>query len=154
MTALFTVFAFLFIQGSAFATPNNSGVEHAKSRLEELFLWKVSEGLSLKTQEEEHFRGEFKKLSQKRYKISEQIDETLDSMDKAANRKKVTNLLDRYRTQLKNYNDVQIEEVRVMRRIFGEKRMAQYLIMKRDLTQKLKNMLSNPSRPGSSAPKE
>ncbi len=130
------------------------GTEKAKSRLEELFLWKISDTLGLTNDEEEKFRANFKSLNDKKSKASQELDRLMTDMEKQADQKKLYQSLEDYNKSLASYNGVQLEEAKSMRKILGDTRFAQYLIMKRDLNQKLKNMLSTPSRPESAQPKD
>jgi hypothetical protein len=113
------------------------GTEKAKSRLEELFLWKISDTLGLTNDE-----------------ASQELDRLMTDMEKPVDQKKLSQSLEDYNKSLASYNNVQLEEAKSMRKILGDKRFAQYLILKRDLNQKLKNMLSTPSRPESAQPKD
>ncbi len=147
------LFTFFWVFSSVGANPPAT-TEKAKSRLEELFLWKVSDTLELSTNEEEKFKQNFKQLTEKKTKVGQDMDRVMSEIEKQKDQKKLSQSLEDYNKSLASYNNVQMEEARSMRKILGDKRFAQYLILKRDLSQKLKNMLSSPSRPESNPPKE
>jgi len=130
--------------------------EKARSRLEDLFLWKVSDTLELNTSQEEQFKVEFKRLNEKRSKNAQAMETLLKQFETEKDKEVATisSSIEKYKKALADYNQLQIEEVKNFRKIFGDKKFAQYLILKRDLTQKLKNLLSEPSRPESAQPKD
>lgn len=132
------------------ATPNS---EKARSRLEDLFLWKVSDTLNLSPDEENKFNLEFRNLSDKKLAAATEMEKITKELGAGADPKQLSKSLENYKSSLTRYNQVQIDELKSMRKIFGDKRFAQYLILKHDLTQKLKNLLSSPSRPESGLPK-
>jgi hypothetical protein len=139
--------------GSAGANPPPS-TEKAKSRLVELFLCKISDTLELSTDEEEKFRKSFHDLNEKKSRASQELDRLMTEMGKETDKKKLAKSLEAYNKNLISYNHVPVEEARVMRKLLGDKRFAQYLVLKRDLGQKLKNLLSSNSRSESNPPKE
>lgn len=150
-------YAFLLLwvwSPNIFGVNNLPTAEKAKSRLEELFLWKISDNLSLSTNEEEQFRQNFKRLNEKKSKASQDLDRLMGELEKPQDKKALSQRLEEYSKSLSSYNNVQIEEAKIMRKTLGDKRFAQYLVLKRDLNQKLKNMLSSPSRPESNSPKD
>jgi hypothetical protein len=130
--------------------------EKARSRLEDLFLWKVSDALELETSQEEKFKEAFRNLNEKRSKSAQTMDALLKQFEtgKASEGQALSGAIEKYKKALAEYNNVQVEEVQTFRKLFGDKKFAQYLILKRDLTQKLKNLLSDPSRPESAQPKD
>lgn len=143
---------FLFSNNLSAATEH----EKARSRLEDLFLWKVSDTLELNTSQEEKFKEAFKRLNEKRSQSAVTMENLLKQFEseKDKDSKDISISLEKYKKALSEYNHVQVEEVQTFRKLFGDKKFAQYLILKRDLTQKLKNLLSEPSRPESAQPKD
>ncbi len=149
--SVFLWFTMTQLEGVAAAKPP---AEKAKSRLEELFLWKISDSLELNATEEESFRNQFKLLSDKKNKAAQEMDRLTAELEGQTDLAKISRSLKGYNDQLMEYNSVQAEEIKVMRRVLGDRRFSQYLILKRDLNQKFKNLLSTPSRPESYQPKE
>ena len=105
-------------------------------------------------EEGEKFRSRFKQLNDKKIKASQDMDRLMAEIEKPTDQHSLAKKLEDYSRSLTAYNSVQVEEAKTMRKILGDKRFAQYLILKRDLSQKLKNMLSSPSRQEASTPKE
>jgi len=146
------LFCFLWMFSSVGANPAPSA-EKAKSRLEELFLWKMSDTLDLSTEEEEKFRTKFKELNERKAKSAQEMDRLMSDIERS-DPKALPKKLEAYNKSLVTYSNIQVEEAKSMRKILGDKRFAKYLILKRDLNQKLKNMLSTTSRPESNTPKD
>jgi hypothetical protein len=116
-----------------------------KSRLEELFIWRVSDTLSLSPDIESKFSAEFKKLSEKKAALGKEIEETLVEIEKSKDSPKIETLLTTYKKKVVEQSKISVEEVETFERLFGKQKFAQYLVLKRDLTQKLKDFVSSPS---------
>ena len=117
--------------------------EKMKQRLEQLFIWRVSDRLQLTPAEESKFTDEFHKLSEERAKLSQDLDVTLDQIDKEKdNSDKTSKLLADYTSELKKYNSMQGKEMDAMSHLFGTKKMVQYVLLKREMTQKFRDVLS------------
>jgi hypothetical protein len=115
-----------------------------KQRLEQLFVWRVSDRLSLTPSQEQEFSSEFHKISEERSKLSGKMDSLLDDMDKdKQDSSKVAKLLAEYELTLKQYNALQLREMEVMKRVFDSKKLAEYVLLKREMTQKFKDVLSS-----------
>lgn len=124
--------------------------EKMRQRLEQLFVWRVSDRLQLTPTQETKFTEEFHKLSDERSKLSQELDSTLDQIDKEKeNSDKSTKLLSDYTSALKRYNTMQSKEMDVMGHLFGTKKMVQYVLLKREMTQKFKDLLSSNATNGS-----
>ena len=120
--------------------------EKMKQRLEQLFIWRVSDRLQLTPGEESKFTDQFKKLSEERAKLSQELESTLDKIDKdKENSERTSKLLTDYTSVLRKYNQVQSKEMDVMSKLFGTKKMVQYVLLKREMTQKFKDVLSQQS---------
>ena len=132
-------------------------IQQNRSRMEELFIWKVSDALELPPKIETKFAQTYKRLTQERNdiaakleKIVEQINKTLSAPtppDKTSpqNDKQLKNLVEEYRKLMTQYGKIQLDEIEKINNLLGPKRFAQYLILKHQLTQKLKTLLSTPT---------
>ena len=130
---------------------HHEGSDKMKKRLEELFTWRVSDRLQLSSEEEAKFTDQFKKLSDERAKLYQDMDAVLDKIDREKdNTANATKLLGDYNSILKKMSQVQVKEMDVMTKLFGTKRMIQYVLLKREMTQRFKKVLSSNS-PGSVA---
>ena len=118
-----------------------------RNKVEELFLWKISDELKLSVPEEKAL-GEFvKSQSEKKSKLNEQTQANLRQLAEASgDAKKVDKLLVEHKKILKAYNDLNVEEVEQIQKKLGSARAAQYLVLKNDLTNRLKTLLASPDK--------
>lgn len=134
---------------SVFSQVKGQKSEKMRQRLEQLFVWRVSDRLQLSTQEENRFSGEFKKLSDEKMKLSQDLDSLLDQMEAAKDdKKKSSDLLREYGVTLKKYTQSQNKELEVMEHLLGPRKMVQYVLLKREMTQKFKDVLTQSSGSG------
>jgi hypothetical protein len=126
-----------------------------RQRLEQLFIWRVSDRLDLTTEEEEKFNEEYKKLSEERAKVTQKTDHILDQLSKEKTDKGKGKLLGEYEDALKDAN-LQLKELTAMKKIFDSKQLADYVLLKRDMFHKFRNVLisdtSAAKSPGPKAP--
>lgn len=115
-----------------------------KNRMEELFMWKVSDALALDQKEESEFKRVMEKIRDVRNKRTAKIDETLRKLDKADSKEK-PQLLAQYKDMLKEYNSCQVEEVEELEKLLGTERVAKYLVLKDQLLNRLKGALADAS---------
>lgn len=130
------------------------GANKAKSRLEELFVWRVSDTLSLSPEVETKFSSEFKRLSDKKAQLGKEIEELLVEIEKSKDSGKIESQLAIYKKKVTDQSRISVEEVETFEKLFGKQKFAQYLVLKRDLTQKLKDFVSNPSKGDSDTSKK
>ncbi len=116
--------------------------EKMRQRLEQLFIWRVSDRLRLTPEQENHFSSQFKKLTEDRAKLSQSLESLLDQIEKKkVNKKESATLLTEYKAQLKKYNQFQNEELDSMGKIFDSSKMIDYVLLKREMTLKFKDVL-------------
>jgi hypothetical protein len=125
----------------------------SRSRIEELFVWRVSDTLGLTPDVESRFSMEFKKLSEKKANLWDELESLLNAIDHEKDPKKLAASLAKYKKKMILHGKIQIEEFETFEKLFGKEKFAKYLVLKRDLTQKLKDFISTPSRPDSTPPK-
>ena len=130
----------LFVPNPSFSS------NKTKSRLEDLFVWRVSDTLELSPDVEAKFSAEFKRLSEKKAKLGKEIDDVLGEIEKSKDQSKVDAQLKAYKDKLSEQSRISLEEVETFEKLFGKQKFAQYLVLKRDLTQKLKDFVSTPSK--------
>lgn len=140
MTVLRFLFLLLFFNLSAnFLWAQGNGPE-PKNKFEELFIWKVSDELKLPTSEEKKFSDILRELNKKKSELSKKQDEMINQMaGKKIVDPKVS--LGKYKKVLDDYNQLQTREFEELKKILGDERMAKYLVIKRDLTNKVKSLL-------------
>lgn len=127
---------------------NLSAVE-SKSRVEELFIWKISDEMKLSVPEEKNFSDLIRSLNQRRQATNEELQLTIKKMSETKNIKDQEKLLATHRKLLKQYNDLTIEETDRIEKMFGTERAARYFVLKNDLTNRLKSVLAAPEKSSS-----
>lgn len=118
--------------------------EAPKSKLEELFIWKMSDELALKSEEEKQFAEMVRDLDQRKFDLNQQMQTHLEKMTSAKTEKEKANELAQYKKSLQSYNRISEEEIDRVQKILGTARTVQYLQAKKDLTNRLKSLLANP----------
>lgn len=131
------VFTLLFVQIAV-----ASNLDKNKSRVEELFLWRVSDSLGLKPNEEAEFNRIVKKSRESKQALDVKIAETLRKMESANSEKEHATLLGEYKKMLKEYNSCQTQELEQLEKLFGPQKLSQYLVLKDKLLAKLKDALT------------
>jgi hypothetical protein len=142
----------LSLQAIGFAAPTGVKTAH----LEELMIWKVSDELQLKSTEEKAFSQTVKNLNQEKAQLSEQLQQNLTSLQNEKSEKKIQDILKKYRQTLVAYSKLNEKEFDEMLKLLGTQRMSQYLLLKQEITQKIKGLLSAPaedSKPALPPPK-
>lgn len=122
------------------AQPGLAQTTEKRNRVEELFIWKLSEDLKLSVSEEKAFSDLVRELNKKRQQVNADLAASVEAMA-AASVKDRPKLLIRYKTLLKQYSDVSLEEIQRMEKILGAEKASVYLVKKAELTNKLKTLL-------------
>lgn len=112
-----------------------------KSQIDDLFLWKVSDQLKLSLKKEKDLADLLKKYSSLKIKINEQIEDTIEALGKKNDDKNYALRLKEYRRFLKNFNDLSLKELDDLQKLLGTKDLAQYLVIKQEFANKVKNIL-------------
>lgn len=115
----------------------------SRQRLQELFIWKVSDHLELSAEEDSKFRSILADLNKKKQKASIQMKASIRALDKEPNKSKRSELLSSYQKQLKLYLAVQEEEMTSLAKLFNEEKMAKYLVVKSKLTENLRVLMGS-----------
>ncbi len=123
-----------------------------RNRVEELFIWKISDEMKLAVPEEKMLSQALRRLNQKRAKANGALQENLKKMNQVKSSKEREKLLQEHRQLLKSYHELSLEELDLVEKILGPDRTSRYLILKNDLTARLKNLLATPGDKPVSAP--
>ncbi|MGZ3768354.1 MAG: hypothetical protein ACXVCP_03765 [Bdellovibrio sp.] len=130
-----------FISNSLFCS---AFAAEKKNQLEELLIWKMSDELKLTSVEEKKFTDILKELNKKKTDLNHSMQSSVDKMAKANSAKQKESELVSYRKSLQNYSRINEEEFDRLKPVLGADRMIQYLVIKQDLTNRIKTMLINP----------
>ncbi len=115
--------------------------KNSPNKIEDLFIWKISDELKLSTSEEKKFGEIFKKLNKKKSDLVHEHDDIMARLAKVEG-KDLKDVLKKYRDNLAETNKIPMQEFDEIKKLFGEDRIAKYLQVKRDLTNKVKNLLT------------
>ncbi len=152
----------LLIASAAFAEHPPANPEQGRSRLLELFIWKTSDELKLPTDVEHKFGDIVRNLNEKRKANGERMEKAihrLDELTRAQNSdasttatpaakpetKALDSALAEYRKALQEYQKLQTDELNQLKAILAPDKLARYLVVKNELTEKLKTFLSKPN---------
>jgi hypothetical protein len=140
----------LFSSASAQSPKKEDKADKMRHRLEQLFIWRVADRLGLSTQEEARFNEEFTKLTHEKSDLQQKLEASLAKIaqDKADKKLAKKNLAE-YQSTLKKYNLLQTKEMEVLGQILGPDRMVEYVLLKQEMTQKIKDVLVQGARPAS-----
>ena len=119
-----------------------SAQAETKNKLEELFIWKVSDELKLSIPEEKKFTTLLRGLSAKKEKLNADIQGNLQQLGEDKTSKEKEKHLTEQKRLLRAYNELSLDEAEQIQKILGVDRAARYFIIKNELTNKLKLMLS------------
>ncbi|KHD89844.1 MAG: hypothetical protein OM95_01940 [Bdellovibrio sp. ArHS] len=137
---------FLFAISVLFVHSFSFAVQAAEKRnqLEELLIWKMSDELKLTPVEEKKFTDLVKELNRKKSDLNHEMQLSIEKMQKATTTKVKEDELSKYRKNLQSYGRIGEEEFDKLKPLLGAERLVQYLVIKLDLTNRIKSMLTNP----------
>ena len=150
------ILAISFASGSARAV----NAEQGRSRLLELFIWKTSEELKLPTDVETKYGEIIRQLNERRRTNGERMEKAiarLDELTKASpqtentpalakvDSKAVAKALDEYKKAIAELQKLQNDEISQLKAILPPEKLARYLVVKNEMTEKLKTFLSKPN---------
>lgn len=113
-----------------------------KERLHQLFLWKVSDQLGLSSQEEAKFKKTYLALVDERARHNKNMKSVCGQMAKAKG-SKAKALVKKYRQMLRDREKLQEKELDEVGKIIGQTRLAQYIVFKQKLTNRMTTMLGS-----------
>lgn len=111
----------------------------ADNRVEELFLWKIAEELKLNVKEEKEVSQLVRDLNNKKLKLNQEMDQLIN---RAKDGKRLKELAIEYRRKINDYNQISIAEFDGIQKILGQEKTLKYFVVKNDLSQKIKQLLS------------
>nr|BFD58522.1 hypothetical protein CKG001_06290 [Bdellovibrio sp. CKG001] len=132
----------IFCLNSAFSVAAHAAEK--RNQLEELLIWKLSDELKLNTAEEKKFSDIVREINKKKAQFNQELQVSVERMNKAATAKAKEEELTSYRKSLQSYGRMSEEEFDKLKTLLGPERMVQYLQIKQDLTNRIKTMLTNP----------
>ena len=126
-------------------------VEKQKRRLEDLFIWKISDELKLTIQEEKNVAELIRKTSELKNTNNSKMNELIKKF--SLNQSKQS--LNEYKKLMTEYHQINLNEVESIEKAIGYEKTIRYILVKNDLTQKVKSILATgevtPATPSSAA---
>lgn len=120
-------------------------VERERRRLEEVFIWKMSEELRLSVEIETTFAEAIRALNREKHSANSEVAQSLEALEKSRSAKDRDHALKRYERAWRTYGELPIREVSRMRPILGSEKLGQYLVAKSQMAEKLKALSTNSS---------
>ncbi len=155
MVGLAFVTAIMFDAGLVLAAPAGAAAaptaSKERSRLEELFIWKTSEELKLAPATEQKYSETIYALNARRHDANAKMDTALSALGQAKTKAQAEKALTAHRTALKEVQAVQTAEIEKLRPLLGPEKLAQYIVVKNSILEKLKAMLAAPAPTASPA---
>jgi len=126
-------------------------VEKQKRRLEDLFIWKISDELKLTIQEEKNVAELIRKTSELKNTNNARMNELIKKL--SLNQSKQS--LNEHKKLMTEYHQINLNEVESIEKAIGFEKTIRYILVKNDLTQKVKSILATgevaPVTPSSAA---
>lgn len=118
-------------------------VERERKRLEELFIWKMSEELKLSVDTEVAFAEALRSLNREKSVALNELNAALLALGdatqvaKGASSPRIVKAMDRYEKAVRRYGEFPFREVARLKPILGAEVTARYLFAKSQVTEKL-----------------
>ncbi|MBN8535893.1 MAG: hypothetical protein J0M15_02480 [Deltaproteobacteria bacterium] len=135
MRRLISIFFLMF--STALAESNFK----AKLQLEDLLIWKISDELKLTTEQEKKISDIIKYLNKKKSANSQEIEVLTQRIIKSEDEKVKNKAFLDLKKKLSIYNLISIEELDKVKGVLGIKKLGQYLELKKDISEKVKNII-------------
>ena len=116
------------------------------NRVEDIFIWKISEELKLNIKEEKKLADIIKTISSEKNKVASEMEQQILDLSKANDSKSKQKIMTEYKLALKKYSDFATKELEQIQKVIGEEKLAQYLVVKNDLTARIRSMLASPEK--------
>lgn len=110
-------------------------------RLEELFIWKLSDELKLSPAEEKRFSDLVRELNTQKAERHQKMDDDLKKFQSAIGEKDRAAAFNEYRKSLQSYQATSVDEIDRVKTLLGLERLAKYVEVKQDLASKVKSLL-------------
>jgi len=123
-----------------------------RARLEELFIWKTSEELKLAPATEQKYNETIKALNVRRREANAKMDAALSALAKAKSKAEAEKALAEHKAALRDVQSTQTAEIDKLRPLLGPEKLAQYIVVKSSILEKLKSMLAAPAPAPATAP--
>lgn len=131
-----------------FCLPSFADSGQQIKKFEDLFIWKVSDELKLTQKEEDLIGDVIRKTNQKKAKANQELEKLYRQLTKESSDSDRKQVLGKIKKALKAQHETVIEELELLEKGIGLKKLAKYLELKQELTDKLKNIWINNDQKG------
>jgi alanyl-tRNA synthetase len=114
------------------------------TRVEELFIWKISEELKLSVKEEKEVASLIKDLNQRKSDANEKIEALVQKQMAAEGDSTASSFVKDYRIAINNYNKISVDEIDRIQKILPKAKVAKYFVVKSDLSKRIRGLLALP----------
>jgi hypothetical protein len=113
------------------------------TRVEELFIWKISEELKLSVKEEKDVSSLIKELNQRKSEANEKIEDLVQKQATSGDTSAPAFLKD-YKAAINNYNKISVDEIDRVQKLLPKAKAARYFVVKSDLSKRIRSLLALP----------
>lgn len=129
-----------YLAVAAEATSNES-TQKAKLQLEDLLIWKIADELKLTPEAEKKISDVIKSINKKKHDTNQEIEKLTKEIIKSDDEKVKTKAFNELRKKLQQHGMIAVEELEQVKAAIGVKKLGQYLEVKNDISEKVKNLI-------------
>lgn len=126
-----------------------------ENRLNELMLWRLSDELGLKPQDEQQLKSILRKYQDQRKTALTQQEELISKMgnsvkavpEKGASSQGCSNCLPDYERTVSSVAEANTKEFRELRTLLGPEKMQKFLVIRSQMTKDVRDALRQPATP-------
>ena len=121
-----------------------------ENRLNELMLWRLSDELALKPQDEQQLKSILRKYQDQRKNALTQQEELLTKMipaEKTPTSKSCPNCLAEYEKTVLSVAEANTKEFKELRAVLGTDKMQKFLVIRSQMTRDVRDALRQPATP-------
>lgn len=115
--------------------------EKSRRRIEDLYVWKISDELKLTVKEEKVVSDIFKDINAQKNTNLQKMGQLMAEINKTPSIAKTKDLLAQYRTLINQYNKINLLEVQEIEKGLGAEKALRYLAIKSDIASKVKMLI-------------
>jgi hypothetical protein len=143
MTYIKIMLALFYVGFSALAE-----VDRQVKKFEDLFIWKISDELKLTQKEESVVSEIIKDTNKKKQQSNAELEALYKKLNEETSESGKKSAFNKIRALHKAQLNITLEELDRLNKGVGLKRLGQYLEVKRDLSEKIKNVWSQTEKKG------
>lgn len=129
-----------------------------RAKLEEMYIWKISEELKLTSQEDREFAKVVKQINSARAQANDSLKAHLNSANEELRKnqsgfsaQKSDKWLKEYKRLLTQYGKLSTDEIDKIRKVLGQDRAVRYFALKSEMVERFKNLLTPQAQGGEKA---